>query len=164
MAFSMFRFGLICAGAVFGACLLEVSPAAAQAARAEQTDANGTSSSSNGYSDIWSNKIEVQPSYSEAAGAPCTGGSGVIVCPTLKSAGDTKAIVGILGTVKGKELKLKFCVSAQGLPEDAEVTQSTGKERADREMLKFIKTYRYNPGTVDGAPARVCDVVAAFRF
>jgi hypothetical protein len=138
-----------------------VSPAAAQAVT---TSTNGTSSSANGYSDIWADKTKIEPTYAEAVGAPCTGGSGVTVCPKMKSAGDPREIQGILGLVKGKELKIGFCVSTQGVPEDPKITLSSGKERPDREMLKFIKSYRYNPGTVDGAPARLCGVEAAFKF
>ncbi|HEX5007458.1 MAG TPA: hypothetical protein VFV70_10125 [Hyphomonadaceae bacterium] len=107
---------------------------------------------------------KVKPRYGEAAGTPCTGGSGVTVCPTLKAAADPNTIRDVVGAVKGKQLKLRLCVSAQGVPEDVEIAESTGKAKADREMVKFIGTYRYNPGTVDGAPARLCDVLAEFRF
>lgn len=162
MAFSMGRLSLMSVGAFVGACLMAAGPAGAQTTTTTST--NGSSSSSNGYSDIWADKTKIEPVYGQAVGAPCTGGSGVTVCPTLKSVGDPKAIQDILGSVKGKELKVSFCVSTQGVPEDPKITLSSGKERADRELLKFIKSYRYNPGTVDGAPARLCGVEAAFKF
>ena len=147
--------------ALLGVCMLVLSFGAAPAAA--QPAAGGGGATQNGAPD-WSPKTNVTPSYAETTGAPCTGGKGVIVCPTLKSAGDPNAIKGVIGTVKDKELKVSFCVSAAGVPEEPELIQSTGKLKADREMMKFIRTYRYNPGTVDGVPARLCGVVAAFRF
>ena len=147
--------------ALSGASLIVVSLGAAPAIA--QPAAGGSGASQNGASD-WSPKNTVNPSYGEAVGAPCTGGSGVTVCPTLKTAGDPNTVKDVFGTVRDKELKVSFCVSTQGVPEDAEIVQSSGKARVDREMLKFIRTYRYNPGTVDGAPARLCGVVAAFRL
>ncbi|HEV7691813.1 MAG TPA: hypothetical protein VGO52_13345 [Hyphomonadaceae bacterium] len=163
MSFPVIRLGLVSAGALclFGICLSAESPAAAQAVT---TSTNGSSSSSNGYSDIWADKTKIAPTYADVAGARCTGGSGVTVCPTMKSAGDPKAIQDILGSITSRELKIGFCVSTQGVPEDPKITLSSGRERADREMLKFIKSYRYNPGTVDGVPARLCGVEAAFKF
>jgi hypothetical protein len=155
MALQMIRWSVAIFGACLAALLLGAAPAAAQPA------VGGTASS--GAPD-WSPKTDVHASYSEAAGQLCTGGSGVTVCPTLLKAGDPAAIRGVIGTIKGKELKLSFCVSTDGVPEDVEVSQSTGKIKADKEMQKFIRTYRYTPGTVNGAPARLCGVVAAFKF
>ncbi len=83
--------------------------------------------------------------YAEAAGAPCTGGSGVTLCRLLQHGGDPQHIMGVFGTREGKELKLAFCVSARRRSEDPEITLSTGKPKVDREMLKFIRTYRYTP-------------------
>ena len=144
--------------ALLGACVLVLSfgaaPAAAQPAAA-RTDTPESHELTEG---------TVKPSYGEAVGAPCTGGKGVTVCPMLVAAGDPNTVKGVFGTVKGKELKLSFCVSAEGVPEEPEIVQSTGKAKADREMMKFIRTYRYNPGTVDGVAARLCGVVAAFKF
>lgn len=151
------RLSVACA--FVGAAVLSFGAAPATA----QPAAGGSGATQNGAPD-WSPKTNVTASYSQAAGALCTGGSGVTVCPTLLKAGDPNSIKGVIGTIKGKQLRLTFCVTAEGAPEEVEVAQSTGKIKADREMMKFIKTYRYTPGTVNGVAARLCGVVAEFRF
>jgi hypothetical protein len=146
--------------AMFGAFLLVLSfgaaPAAAQPS-GSRTDA------------IESRDLEtgtVDAKYAQALGEVCTGGSGVTVCPKLKSVGDPNVYLkGVFGVVSKKEVKLRFCVTTEGLPENVEVIQSTGKPKADRDMQNYIsKTYRYTPGTVDGAATRLCNVFAQFKF
>jgi hypothetical protein len=145
--------------AMFGAFLLVLSfgaaPAAAQSAgRSDERESR----------DLEVGTVDAK--YAQALGEICTGGSGVTVCPKLKSVGDPNVYLkSVFGVVSKKEVKLRFCVTAEGLPENVEVIQSTGKPKADRDMQTYIsKTYRYTPGTVDGAAARLCNVFAQFNF
>jgi hypothetical protein len=135
--------------AMLGAFLLVLSfgapPAAAQPA-GSRTDA------------IESHDLEtgtVDAKYAQALGDVCTGGSGVTVCPKLTGVGDPNVhLKGVFGSVSKKEAKLRFCVTAEGLAENVEVVESTGKSKADRDLQTYItKTYRYAPGTVDGVAA-----------
>jgi hypothetical protein len=108
----------------------------------------------------------VDAKYAQALGEVCSGGSGVTVCPKLKGVGDPNVhLKGVFGSVSKKEAKLRFCVTAEGLAENVEVVQSTGKPKADRDLQAYIaKTYRYTPGTVDGVATRLCNVLAQFKF
>jgi hypothetical protein len=143
-------------GAFLVAISLGAAPAAAQPA-GSRTDA------------IESHDLEtgtVDAKYAQALGEVCTGGSGVTVCPKLASVGDPNVYLkSVFGSVSKKETKLRFCVTAEGLPENVEVVQSTGKPKADRDLQAYVvKTYRYAPGTVDGAATRLCNVFAQFKF
>jgi protein TonB len=59
---------------------------------------------------------------------------------------------------------LKLCVDAHGRVTSASLASSSGHPRLDEEALKWVKSARFSPGTVDGAPQTVCAHTVVYEW